>query len=293
MSELLVSHRTVTRYSSRVEVAYHCAFLQPRATASQQVTRYTITIDPQPSHVANAADSFGNVRTEFALYEPHEQLSVHAESRIVLQAREKRLDAERSTPWDTVASALRYALGGTYLPASEFVFASPYVPPVAALADYARQDFTAGRPYLQAAIALMARIHADYAYDASATEVSTPLLEVFEQRRGVCQDFAHLMIGMLRSLGLPARYVSGYLLTQPRPGQARLAGADASHAWLSIWCPQLGWVDLDPTNDMLPELSHVTVATGRDYGDVMPLRGVIRGGADHALEVAVDVAPLD
>ena len=160
-----------------------------------------------------------------------------------------------------------------------------------ALHDYAQPSFAPGRSYLAAAMALMERVHRDFTYEPGVTEIDTPLIDAFRLRRGVCQDFAHLMLGMLRSLGLPARYVSGYLQTQPPPGQARLLGADASHAWISIWCPVLGWVDLDPTNAVVPDASHVTVAVGRDYGDVVPLRGVIQGGASHTLDVAVDVAP--
>jgi transglutaminase-like putative cysteine protease len=251
-----------------------------------------MAIDPLPSHRANAPDSFGNLRTEFALYLPHEALAVQAESRVWLEPRAAPPDDAKSDAWDTVASSLRYVVGGSFQPAGEFVFASPYVPLDRSLRDYAAADFRPGRPYLQAAIALMQRVHADFEYEPGVTDIDTPLVEVFRERRGVCQDFAHLMLAMLRSLGLPARYVSGYLLTQPLPGKARLTGADASHAWVSIWCPVLGWVDLDPTNAVLPDASHVTVAVGRDYGDVVPLRGVIRGGADHELEVAVDVVPV-
>jgi len=290
--ELHVSHRTVTRYASRVEVAYHCAFLHPRNDGRQKVRNFTLAIDPLPSHVAEAPDSFGNRRTEFALYVPHDTLTVHAESRVWLESRPAPPETARSVAWDTVAAGLRYVLGGSFQPAGEFVFASPYVPLDRLLRDYAAPIFRPGRPYLQAAVALMERIHAEFTYEPGVTEVDTPLPEVFRERRGVCQDFAHLMLGMLRSLGLPARYVSGYLLTQPLPGKARLTGADASHAWVSIWCPVLGWVDLDPTNAVLPDASHVTVAVGRDYGDVVPLRGVIRGGSDHVLDVAVDVVPV-
>ena len=201
-------------------------------------------------------------------------------------------DDAQSAAWDTVATSLRYVLGGSFQPAGEFVFASPYVPARPFAARLRGTGLPAGSTLSAGAIALMQRVHADFAYEPGVTDVDTPLVEVFRKRRGVCQDFAHLMLGMLRALGLPARYVSGYLLTQPLPGKARLTGADASHAWVSIWCPVLGWVDLDPTNAVLPDASHVTVAVGRDYGDVVPLRGVIRGGADHELDVAVDVVPV-
>jgi transglutaminase-like putative cysteine protease len=290
-SELIVTHRTVTHYAARVEVAYHCAYLIPRQDGRQRVLDAHLTIDPAPSQCADTRDSFGNVRTDFALYVPHETLVVDIRSRIAIAPRSGPLNPGASAPWEEVASGLRYALDSSFNPASEFVFASPYVPLLTALRDYAQPSFPPGRSYLAAAAALMARVHRDFTYEPGVTEIDTPLIEAFQLRRGVCQDFAHLMLGMLRSLGLPARYVSGYLQTQPPPGQARLLGADASHAWISIWCPILGWVDLDPTNDVVPDASHVTVAVGRDYGDVVPLRGVIQGGASHTLEVAVDVAP--
>ncbi len=289
--ELHVTHRTVTHYSARVEVAYHCAHLSPRQDERQRVVDVRLTIDPSPSQCATSRDSFGNVRTEFALYVPHEMLSVSVQSQVSIAPRAGPLDPSASAPWEGVASGLRYSLDASFRPASEFVFASPYVPLLSALRDYAQPIFTTGRSYLGAALALMAQIHADFTYEPGATEVDTPLIDAFRLRRGVCQDFAHLMLGMLRSLGLPARYVSGYLQTQPPPGQPRLLGADASHAWIAIWCPVLGWVDLDPTNAVVPDVSHVTVAVGRDYGDVVPLRGVIQGGASHTLDVAVDVRP--
>lgn len=290
-SELVVTHRTVTHYAARVEVAYHCAHLIPRQDGRQRVVDAQLMIDPTPSQCANTRDSFGNVRTEFALYVPHETLEVGIQSRVWIAPRPEPLDPAASAPWEAVASGLRYTLDASFCPASEFVFASPYVPLLTALHEYAQPSFTPGRSYLAAAMALMETVHRDFTYEPGVTEIDTPLIDAFRLRRGVCQDFAHLMLGMLRSLGLPARYVSGYLQTQPPPGQARLLGADASHAWISIWCPVLGWVDLDPTNAVVPDASHVTVAVGRDYGDVVPLRGVIQGGASHTLDVAVDVAP--
>lgn len=290
-SEIVVTHRTVTHYAARVEVAYHCAHLIPRQDGRQRVVDAQLTIDPTPSQCANTRDSFGNVRTEFALYVPHEALVVGIQSRVWIAPRSRPLDPAASAPWEAVASGLRYTLDASFRPASEFVFASPYVPLLATLHDYAQPSFAAGQTYLAAAMALMERVHRDFTYEPGVTEIDTPLIDAFRLRRGVCQDFAHLMLGMLRSLGLPARYVSGYLQTQPPPGQDRLLGADASHAWISIWCPVLGWVDLDPTNAVVPDTSHVTVAVGRDYGDVVPLRGVIQGGASHTLDVAVDVVP--
>jgi transglutaminase-like putative cysteine protease len=286
-----VRHTTVSSYTARVEVAYHCAHLTPRDDERQQVERFRLTIDPPPAQCIASRDSFGNVRTEFSLYVPHQELVVGVESRVTVRPLECAVDESAAASWEQVAAALRYVAGAPFRRASEFVYASPYVPLQPLLTDYARPSFPPGRSVLAAARELMQRIHRDFSYEAGVTEVGTPLLEVFRDRRGVCQDFAHLMIAMLRGLGLPARYVSGYLLTRPPPGRARLVGADASHAWVSIWCPNLGWIDLDPTNAVLPETDHVTLAIGRDYGDVMPLRGVIQGGASHTVEVAVDVVP--
>jgi transglutaminase-like putative cysteine protease len=200
-------------------------------------------------------------------------------------------------PWEEVRERLRYRRGAAWDPAAEFVFASPHVPRHDDFLAYARPSFTRERPLLEAASELMERIHADFDYEPEATDVSTPALEALEMRRGVCQDFAHVMLACLRSLGLPARYVSGYLLTQPPPGRERLVGCDASHAWASIYLPASEgageWTDLDPTNCRAPAGDYVVLATGRDYSDVSPVRGVIHGGARHELNVAVTVTPVE
>ena len=293
MLTLHVTHETRYDYAARVSLSQHLAHLRPREMPGQRVDAAQIEIEPAPSHWTKGTDVFGNARDAFALYAPHQALRVVATSRVTLDAPARttaRSDAQ-SEPWERVADACRYRAGRPYVPASEFVFGSPFVPPLAALHEYGAPSMTADRPLLAAARDLMQRIHADFIYDGDATEVHTPLADVLDARRGVCQDFAHLMIGMLRAFGLPARYVSGYLLTLPPPGQDRLLGADASHAWVSAWCPPLGWVDFDPTNALLPGEgnTHVTLAVGRDYGDVIPLRGVIRGGGEHTLSVAVSV----
>ncbi len=175
----------------------------------------------------------------------------------------------------------------------QYLYDSDHVTTSADLAEFARRSFTPGRPWLAATLDLMLRIHREFVYDPAATSISTRLESVLALRRGVCQDFAHLQIGCLRSLGLPARYVSGYLLTTPPPGKPRLVGADASHAWISAWCPGVGWVDFDPTNNLVPTLGHITVGWGRDYGDVCPIKGVFIGGGEHAMKVSVDVQPID
>jgi transglutaminase-like putative cysteine protease len=291
MTELLIKHQTTYRYSARVDVAYHWMHLTPHTSAHQQVVSHALTIDPAPDERSVSVDSFDNACTFCALAAPHDALKVMAESCVVVQPRFADLAPERSPPWEEVQHLLRYTVGAPFVAASEFAFASPFVPVLSELREYARASMTPRRPWIAAAIDLMQRIHEDFDYDPHATDVATPLAQAFRQRRGVCQDFAHVMIGCLRALGLPAAYVSGYLLTQPPPGQPRLLGADASHAWVSVWCPELGWVDLDPTNNVIADSTHVTLAIGRDYGDVMPLRGVIRGGGSHTLAVAVSVVP--
>jgi transglutaminase-like putative cysteine protease len=216
-------------------------------------------------------------------------------------------DAVPDTPdWQACRDGWRYVSGRPLDPAAEFVFASPMVLCDPRLRDWARPSFPSGRPLADAAIDLMQRLHADFRYAPSSTHVATPLMEAFEQKRGVCQDFAHILIGALRSLGLAARYVSGYLLTEPVAGQAKLQGADASHAWVAVALPRLGgsdghgssataidWLELDPTNDCIAGQAHVRLAYGRDYADVTPLRGVIRGGGRHRLEVGVNTRRLD
>ena len=286
-----VHHRTRTHYAARVDVAYHIAHLSPVHDATQQVLGHGLNIDPLPARRHAQRDAFGNLRTSFTIDAPHDEFVVDARSRVLLAPATAPVDAGNSPPWEQVAESMRYVYGGRYEPVSEFVFASPLVPLLPQGRSYAGELFVPGRPWLDLAFDLMHAVHGDLQYVPGATDVHTSLEAVFAQRRGVCQDYAHLMIGVLRAHGLPARYVSGYLLTRPAPGQPRLLGADASHAWVQVWCPVQGWVDLDPTNDRVPHLSHVRLAVGRDYSDVPPLRGVIRGGGEHRLEVAVSVIP--
>jgi transglutaminase-like putative cysteine protease len=290
---LRVEHETAYDYSARVDLAYHIAYLRPARTDYQRVEAFSLEIDPAPSFRSTSRDVYGNERDAFSLYGPHDRLRICAASRVDLAARFERLDPSSSPAWNDVRNALRFQAGAPFEPASEFVFASPFVPLLPELREYARATFAPGRPLLQGAFDLMRRIHADFAYDTESTDVSTPLAVAFRQRRGVCQDYAHVAIGALRAMGLPAAYVSGYLLSHPPPGQPRLIGADASHAWVRIWCPVNRWVEFDPTNDCLVGAGHVTLAVGRDYGDVAPVRGVIRGGGRHALAVAVSVLPAE
>jgi transglutaminase-like putative cysteine protease len=288
---LQVVHETTYRYSPRVDIAYHLACLMPQSGHAQQVADAQIAIEPRPAQQTTSTDAFGNLRTYFALFTPHDVLRVRAESRVVVTPCFDDLDPQASARWETVRGSLRYRVRAPFWPAADFLYASPFVPILDDLRAYAEASFPAGRRLIAGAIDLMHRIHGDFAYRPASTSISTPLAEVFAQRHGVCQDYAHVMLGCLRALGLPAAYVSGYLRTRPLEGQPRLLGADASHAWVSVWCPQLGWIDLDPTNDVVVGAAHVTLAVGRDFGDVTPLRGVIRGGAEHTMKVAVSVVP--
>ena len=289
---LAVTHRTTYRYSTPVEIAQHLATIRPLHCPWQQVISHTERIDPVPSYVHSRVDVFGNDVLYFSLDAPHERLSMTSETTVRLTPRWKMLDADATPSWEEVAGRLRFRAGAPFHRESEFCYASPNISLDPALREYAQESFGAGTPLVAGAIDLMHRIHADFDYLPQATAFDTPALHAFDLRHGVCQDFSQVMIGCLRALGLPARYVSGYLRNDPPPGHPRLIGADASHAWVSVHCPQNGWIDLDPTNDVLADLDHVTLATGRDYSDVSLLRGMILGGGAHHLDVAVNVLAL-
>jgi transglutaminase-like putative cysteine protease len=291
---LEVEHTTRYRYAAPVALAHHLAHLRPLEDARQQVERFEIAVVPEPmQRSSNDADRLGNHRQCFTVNKPHRELEVQARSRVRVIA-PPPLDAAATLPWEAVREQLRYAAGRAFEPASEFVHASPYVPALPEVAAWAASAFTPGRPVAALGIALMGQLHREFVYRSESTEIDTPLAAVLARREGVCQDFAHLLIAALRSQGLAARYVSGYLLTAPPdPGaSAPWLGADASHAWVALWCPcadggEPTWLELDPTNNLLPSIDHVRLAVGRDYGDVTPLRGVIRGGGEHQLEVKV------
>jgi len=285
-----IEHETRYLYSARVATSEHVAYLRPRELPRQRVFRHELLVEPAPARSSRRADYFGNDVEQFTVLTPHAELLVRARSFVEVLAPPPPA-FEESPPWEEVRKTFAYAKGQRSVEPAQFAYGSPYVSLDPDLADYARVSFAAGRPLLAAAFELMRRIHLEFRFDPKATTITTPVKRVFEERRGVCQDLAHLQIACLRSLGLSARYVSGYLLTDPPPGQPRLVGADASHAWLSVHCPRHGFVDLDPTNGVVPESRHVTLAWGRDFGDVSPLRGVILGGAEHALHVAVNVVP--
>ncbi|MBT9489502.1 MAG: transglutaminase family protein [Rubrivivax sp.] len=300
MTTLLeVTHTTRYRYAVPVSPALHLAHLQPLADAHQALLDFDLGVDPAPDELSTETDVWGNVRSLFAVVAAHRELVVRATSRVALQPRFAGLQPAEGPAWEAVARRLQYVARSPWEPAVEFVQPSPFVPRLEVLRSYARSSFPKGRPVAEAALDLMHRIHADFRYDGTATQIDTPLAQAFAQRSGVCQDFAHVLAGCLRMLGLPARYVSGYLLTTPAGGEPAFVGADASHAWVQAWVPGTpgvpadGWLDLDPTNDLVPHTGHVRVAVGRDFGDVTPLRGVIRGGGRHTLTVGVHTRTLD
>jgi transglutaminase-like putative cysteine protease len=286
-----VRHTTTYRYEDPVSVSHHILRLTPRNMSRQTCRSSRVSVLPAPPSTSAYLDYFGNSLTSFTLHEPHDCLIVEARSDLEVKALPTP-DFAASPPWNIVRESLDAYPSDDVLNAYQFIFDSQRVRSNPLLAAYARESFPLGRPLLEAVLDLTRRIHQDFRFDKTATEVATPVQTFFEKRRGVCQDFAHLQIGCMRSLGLPGRYVSGYLRTMPPPGRPRLIGADASHAWCSAWCPVAGWVDFDPTNNCVPSDGHITVAWGRDYSDVSPIYGVLLGGARHKLDVAVDVLPV-
>lgn len=291
-----VTHETAYAYSDAVPVCQNVVHLTPRDTPRQFCRNHKLSIKPSPAITLRRLDYFGNQVTYFSLHEGHRRLTLTAQSRI--EVRPFRMPSEDSPPWEEIRAQVAHDRSATGLEAYQFLFPSPHVDRLwgelgQEFARYALESFTPNRPVLAAAVELTTRVHRDFRYDAAATTVHTPVDEVFRHRHGVCQDLAHVQIGFLRSIGLAARYVSGYLLTHPPPGRPRLVGADASHAWLSVFCGALGWIDFDPTNDLIPGEEHITVAWGRDYSDVCPVSGVFVGGGASSLFVSVDVAPVD
>jgi transglutaminase-like putative cysteine protease len=286
-----ITHRTLYEYTAPVSVSHHVARLEPRATATQSRESFSLQIFPEPALRKERADYFGNQLCFFAIQEIHSKLEIITHSRVTVQMRNPTQN-ESTMPWETVAEMFRDPVQPEVVDPYQFVFDSPQIRASRELAAYALESFDKDTPLLAGARDLTRRIFEDFKFDPKATTVATPLEEVWEKRRGVCQDFAHLGIACLRSLGLPARYVSGYLRTRPPEGKARLVGADASHAWFRIFCPGTGWVDFDPTNNVQPAEEHIIVAYGRDYGDVSPVAGILTGGGEHEVKVSVDVAEI-
>lgn len=286
-----VSHRTTYTYKSPVARSQHVLHLRPRTFAGQKVLNHSLIIDPAPAGAYEVVDYFGNKTSYLRIEGEHDEFTVHARSSVDVDvAPMPNLSA--SAPWEQVAAQADDPRGVIDIEVSQFSCKSRHVPFNTEIGDFARVSFTPGRPVLEATFDLNRRIHTEFAFDPTATDVSTPVLRVLRMRRGVCQDFAHLTLAALRTLGLPARYVSGYLLTRPPPGQPKLQGADASHAWVSVWAPQTGWVDFDPTNGLIPHGEHITIAYGRDYEDISPISGILLGGGDQQIKVAVDVEPV-
>ena len=320
---LRITHETSYDYAPGVDTAQHMAHLQPPDTPYQTCLSHRIDVTPPCSDFDTRSDAFGNHRSYWAMSSFHQQLQVCALSEVrthspqgdLVDAMAAASDAiaalaplslaqRAGLSWEAARDRFCYAAGQAGDAVSEFSYASHHAPVDAAFAAYAAPSFGAGRPLAAAACELMERIHRDFVYESLSTEISTPALEVLADRHGVCQDFAHVLLACLRSLGLAARYVSGYMLTEPPPGQPRLTGADASHAWVAVYLPDLGgarglphggWLDLDPTNNRAglgtPGPDYVRLAVGRDFADVSPLRGVLQGGANHTLQVRVTVAP--
>ena len=287
-----IVHKTTYRYKYPVSVGNHVACLIPRSFSKQHLAWNEVSIHPLPATRTERGDYFGNRLCFFTVQEPHKELIVESHSEVSVDGAARPCPSN-SIAWEDVVQSLPGDQSEAGLDAYQYVFESSRIRKRAEFADYALESFTPRRPLTEALLDLNSRIHRDFRFDSKVTNVRTPTEEVFKKRRGVCQDFAHLQIACLRSLDLAARYVSGYLRTYPPPGRERLIGADASHAWVSVYCPGIGWLDLDPTNDVVPSNGHVTVAWGRDYGDVSPLRGLILGGGAHILKVGVDMLPLE
>jgi transglutaminase-like putative cysteine protease len=287
-----VVHVTEYGYHDPVATSHHLLHLAPRDTERQVCRSHQLSVTPAPASQAERLDHFGNRTTYFEVQEPHRQLTVESRRDVELLPLPAP-PAQGGPAWEAVRDLVRQPSDTALLEACEMTYPSPFVRISDDVRGFAAPSFPRGRPLLDAVADLTHRIHEDLAYDPAATNVSTPVDEVLRLRRGVCQDFTHLEIACLRAMGLPARYVSGYLVTMPVLGKPKLVGADASHAWLAVYCPDVGWVPADPTNDVVPDQRHITVAWGRDFGDVTPMRGVIVGGSRHDLRVSVVVSPLD
>ncbi len=281
-----ITHSTRYAYPSPVTQCFNEVHLTPRVLPGQRVREHCLEVNPLPAFLVNRLDYFGNDVSTFAVFEKHDRLAAVASSVVEVEPRSGGIDS--SPPWEQVRDLLAQPLEAASIAASEFIFDSPYISALTELREYARPTFTPRRPLRSALEELTRRIHDEFAYQPRSTSIDTPLLEVLHNRRGVCQDFAHLMIGALRSLRLSARYVSGYVRSGPR-----FQGAAASHAWVSVFDPQNGWLNFDPTNNMMPSDAHITLAWGRDYGDVTPVKGLTLGGGGQSVEVEVRVQPLE
>ncbi len=301
---LEIIHDTHYSYDPNVEIAQHLTHLKPATSQTQTILKTQVVVDPKPAWQEEHIDSYGNICTFFSLQNRHSELLISAKSFVQTQDQQMGINPSATPRWEDVREYFRYHSKTHWDPASEFLFTSPFVVLRQEFIDFAKMSFTNSKPILEAAIALTERIYTEFHYVSKSTDIDTPAHEALAKREGVCQDFAHILIASLRSIGLPAKYISGYILTNPPPGKPRLIGSDASHAWVSIYIPQSNsdgtlsqgvWCDLDPTNNRWgygsPGEDYVHLAQGRDYSDVSPVRGVIHGGADHVMKVAVTVQP--
>jgi transglutaminase-like putative cysteine protease len=284
-----IKHSTIFEYAHPVTFVYNVLHLTPRELPWQRVGKTQLNMDPVPIVQTDRIDYFGNHATYCTVQKKHQKMRVTMESEVDVQAR--IMPNAEAPAWDTASAGLMSNRDKDAIEAYQFCFDSTHVQRIQSARDYALASCQSGRSTHQVAIHLMHRIYKEFAFDATATSVSTPVSEVLEKRKGVCQDFAHLMIACLRSAGIPARYNSGYIRTRPPEGKPRLAGADASHAWVGVYCPVNGWLDLDPTNDKAADEDFITVGWGRDYQDVSPVAGVLFGGGEHSVKAEVDVVP--
>jgi transglutaminase-like putative cysteine protease len=288
-----ITHSTTYDYADAVSLSHNIARLRPRDSGSQQIClRHDLSVLPAPSDRSDSLDYFGNHVAYFSLQESHNQLKIAACSEVEITPTFPP-DFSLGPSWEKVRDELLASADPETRFAREFTFDSTYVVRSAELANYALRSFAPNQPFLSCVLGLTERIHGEFEFLPGATKVGTPVADVLRMRKGVCQDFAHVQLGCLRSLGFAARYVSGYIVTTPPPGQRRLQGADVSHAWVGVFAPGLGWTDFDPTNGLMPSDSHITVGWARDYDDIGPVRGVVVGGRRQHLDVSVDVAPVE
>ncbi|MGA7325695.1 MAG: transglutaminase family protein [Rhodomicrobium sp.] len=286
-----ISHRTTYRYSAPVSQSHHLLHLEPRRHQHQKLLRHGLLIEPAPASKTDMMDDFGNPASIITIEQNHTELVIQSRAQVDVEPPEE-VEPRHKSSWNDVAAQLRANLGNETFDAVLYSCPSRYIHPSRTIYKYARPSFQDGRSLIEAVADLTARIFRDFTYQSGATDVATSVEEVLRIRRGVCQDFAHLEISCLRTLGLAARYVSGYLVTRPPEGQQKLTGADASHAWISVWVPETGWADFDPTNNIRPKEEHIAIAFGRDFQDVSPVSGVLLGGGEHEVDVAVDVTPI-
>jgi len=287
-----ISHKTFYIYSTPVSQSHHIVRLAPREVVNQTIVQHSLFIEPTPTSRTDGVDHLGNPASWLSIESKHSEFVVHARTGVSVE-KPGDIDPERTLAWDRIRDVLSDPNCQPDLDVMRYLAPSRLTGADSDVAAYARQSFKRGRPTISAASELMSRIYNEFEFDTSATDVSTPLFEVLATRRGVCQDFSHLMLACVRAMGVPARYVSGYIRTYPPEGVQSLLGADATHAWVSVWSPESGWVDMDPTNNKVLQDEHIAIAYGRDYDDVSPIRGVLLGGSEHTVAVSVDVVAIE